>query len=158
MVTYGDICITYPQPCLSLLSRLFFFFSVFHLFFFLFKFIYLFLREREQAGEGQRERIPSRLCTVSTEPNMGLEPTNWDHDPSQNQTVNQLSHAGALCEPSLMALPSISSFSNSVRKYSITYFFPYPHMKLVINFYPRFLHLQMPTESVPSFPIVTHVI
>ena len=35
-------------------------------------------RERAQAGEGQkkRERIPSRFHAVSTEPNMGLNPTN----------------------------------------------------------------------------------
>ena len=36
--------------------------------------------ERAQAREGQREwereRIPSRLCTVSVEPNVGLEPMN----------------------------------------------------------------------------------
>ena len=35
------------------------------------------MRETEGAGEGQRERererIPSRLCTVSTEPDVGLE-------------------------------------------------------------------------------------
>ena len=39
-------------------------------------------RERVQAGEGQgereRERIPSRLCTVSTEPDVGLDPTNQE--------------------------------------------------------------------------------
>ena len=46
--------------------------------------VYLFiLREREQSqvGEGQREekeRIPSRFRTVSTEPDMGLEPTNLE--------------------------------------------------------------------------------
>ena len=42
------------------------------------KFIYL-EREKETAGEAQRqrgrERIPSRLCSVNTEPNMGLELT-----------------------------------------------------------------------------------
>ena len=27
---------------------------------------------------GQRERIPSRLCTVSTEPDAGLEPMNHE--------------------------------------------------------------------------------
>ena len=43
-------------------------------------FVY-FEREREPMGEGQRarsERIPSRLCSVSTEPNVGLDPTNRD--------------------------------------------------------------------------------
>ena len=44
----------------------------------------LFLRERERAlaGEGQRERkkerIPSRLHTVSAEPHAGLELTNHE--------------------------------------------------------------------------------
>ena len=39
-------------------------------------------RKRESASgggavrEGERERIPSRLCTVSTEPDVGLEPMN----------------------------------------------------------------------------------
>ena len=28
--------------------------------------------------EEERERIPSRLCTASTEPDVGLEPTNCD--------------------------------------------------------------------------------
>ena len=50
------------------------------LIFFFFKFIY-FERERERKrapeGEGQREReretIPSRLCTVSTELDVGLK-------------------------------------------------------------------------------------
>ena len=46
--------------------------------------VYLFtfvcVRKRMGVGEGQRERererILSRLCTVSTEPNVGLDPTN----------------------------------------------------------------------------------
>ena len=50
-------------------------------FFFLLSVIY-FERERKRAGEGQRaretERIPSRLRTISTEPNMGLELTNHE--------------------------------------------------------------------------------
>ena len=39
-----------------------------------------FKREREQAGEGQtgRERIPSRLCTVSEESDKGLELMNHE--------------------------------------------------------------------------------
>ena len=47
---------------------------------FFLSFYLLILREREGAGEGQRERrrerIPSRLYTVSAEPSMGLDPTN----------------------------------------------------------------------------------
>ena len=56
-----------------------------------FFFIYLFLREREgrgEQGEGQREgqRIPSRFRTVSTEPNMGLDPTNCEIVTRASQT------------------------------------------------------------------------
>ena len=44
-------------------------------------FIY-FEQERIQSGTGQterqRERIPGRLHTVSTEPNMGLDPQNHE--------------------------------------------------------------------------------
>ena len=40
------------------------------------------MRERERAGEGEREgdteRIPSRLCTVNTEPDEGLELRNQE--------------------------------------------------------------------------------
>ena len=42
---------------------------------FFFKFIYLFLRVG-RGRERERERTASRLCTVSTEPDMGLEPMN----------------------------------------------------------------------------------
>ena len=52
---------------------------------FSFKFIYLFLRERERdrestcrGGTERRDRIPSRLCTISTEPDAGLELTNCE--------------------------------------------------------------------------------
>ena len=64
-------------------------------------FTYLF-RERAQAEEGQkereRERIPNRLYTVSPEPDVGLEPTNWEIMTCaeiKSQTLNQLSHPGA---------------------------------------------------------------
>ena len=58
--------------------------------FFLSLFIYLRETETVQVGEGQREskrgRIPSRVCTVSAEPDAGLEPMKpWDHDVSRNQ-------------------------------------------------------------------------
>ena len=50
---------------------------------FFISFIYLFIvREREsvrRAGaETEGERTPSRLCTVSTEPDVGLELTNHE--------------------------------------------------------------------------------
>ena len=55
------------------------------LYLFLLKNVYLFIfqrerereREREERGRERRrrERIPSRFCTVSTEPNAGLKPT-----------------------------------------------------------------------------------
>ena len=44
----------------------------------------VFIRERESmcactsGGGAARERIPSRVCTVSTEPDMGLEPMNCE--------------------------------------------------------------------------------
>ena len=45
------------------------------------KFIY-FERETERANRGRaergRDRIPSRLCAVSTKPNVGLEITNCE--------------------------------------------------------------------------------
>ena len=72
---------------------------------FLFSSFYLFiLREREQ-GRGRererergRERIPSRLHTLSAEPDVGLEVTNreivtWAE--SKSQMLNRLSHPGA---------------------------------------------------------------
>ena len=41
-----------------------------------FKFILSILRERVYGGGEERERIPSRLCAVSAEPNVGLKPMN----------------------------------------------------------------------------------
>ena len=35
--------------------------------------------------ERERERIPSRLCAVSVDPDTGLNPTVWDHDLSRDQ-------------------------------------------------------------------------
>ena len=56
-------------------------FSDLSLHFFLSLFI-RFERESIQVGEGQRERegerIPSRLCTVSAKPDVGLEPTDCE--------------------------------------------------------------------------------
>ena len=42
--------------------------------------IFIFEREgeREQVGEGQRERITSRVCSLSTKPDVGLELTNCE--------------------------------------------------------------------------------
>ena len=66
-------------------------------------FIYLFLRETERASEQgrgrerERETIPSRFHAISTEPDVGLEPTNqeimtWDE--TKGWLLNQLSHPG----------------------------------------------------------------
>ena len=49
--------------------------------FILFVSLFIFEREVSRGGagreeEGERERIPSRLCTVSVKPNVGLELTN----------------------------------------------------------------------------------
>ena len=42
-------------------------------------FIYVFReKEGERGGPRRRERIPSRLYAVSTEPDVGLEPTNHE--------------------------------------------------------------------------------
>ena len=51
------------------------------IFFFVFN-VYLFFREREhKQGRGRergRQRIQSRLCTVSAKPSMGLQPMNHE--------------------------------------------------------------------------------
>ena len=36
------------------------------------------IMSREGQRERERKRIPSRLCTVSTEPNVGLNPMNCE--------------------------------------------------------------------------------
>ena len=41
-------------------------------------FIYLFETEREERGGRERQRILSRICTVSAEPNAELELTNCE--------------------------------------------------------------------------------
>ena len=49
-------------------------------------------------AEKEREKIPSRLFTVSTKPNAGLKPTNHEimtRDEIKSQKLNQLSHPGA---------------------------------------------------------------
>ena len=45
-------------------------------YFYILKILIYFEQERARAGKGQREReseIPSRFCTVSTEPDAGLD-------------------------------------------------------------------------------------
>ena len=56
----------------------------FRIIFFFFN-VYLFLRQRQSVNRGGAERegdteseTGSRLCTVSTEPDAGLEPTNCE--------------------------------------------------------------------------------
>ena len=44
-------------------------------FFFKKKFIYF---EREEWGGGEKERVPSRLHTISTEPDVGIDLTNGE--------------------------------------------------------------------------------
>ena len=41
-------------------------------------YLFIFERERERERETERYRIPSRLCTVSVEPDVGLELTNGE--------------------------------------------------------------------------------
>ena len=62
----------------------------------LIKFISLFLRERErkrgrEAGKG-RERIPSRVYTVSTEPDVGLDPRTVSSWPEPKLRVERLTN------------------------------------------------------------------
>ena len=65
---------------------------------FMFK-VYLFiLRKRGRRAERTRERIPSRFCAVSTEPNTGLHPTNREimtRTEIKSWMLILLSHAGA---------------------------------------------------------------
>ena len=66
-------------------------------------FIYLFMRARarasEHAGQRERQRIPSRLCTVRAEPDVGLKFTdyeimNWAEMFQLSWTLNRLSRLG----------------------------------------------------------------
>ena len=38
----------------------------------------VYVHEQGRGRERRRERIPSRLCAVSVEPDLGLEPTNHE--------------------------------------------------------------------------------
>ena len=65
-------------------------------------FIYFWDKERQSMNRGGSERegdteskTGSRHWAVSTEPDMGLELTDWDHDLSRSRTLNRLSHPGA---------------------------------------------------------------
>ena len=51
----------------------------------------------EEQREKEREKIPSRLHTVITEPNAGLEPTNCEATWAETKSwmLNELSHLGA---------------------------------------------------------------
>jgi len=65
-------------------------------------------RERAWARESEREHKQWELqaegeagSLQSKEPDAGLDPGLWDHDPSQRQTFNQLSHPGVPNLPTL---------------------------------------------------------
>ena len=76
------------------------------LFFFFLMFIHFWERERDR--ERERHRIQSRLQALSREhrPWHGAWTHElWDHDLSQSQTLNRLSHSGALQETVLKHLP-----------------------------------------------------
>ena len=69
------------------------------LFFFLLN-VYFWERENERGSRVGAEReteseAGSRLWAVTIEPDMGLRPTDWDHDLSWSRTLNQLSHPDA---------------------------------------------------------------
>ena len=67
------------------------------------------MRERKSASREEAERrretkIPTTLCTVSAEPDMGLELTNREiltRAKVKSQMFKQLSYPGALIFPSL---------------------------------------------------------
>ena len=53
-------------------------------------------RVEEEHREGERERIPSRIHTVSTEPDAGVNPTNCEITTGtkiKSQMLNRLSHS-----------------------------------------------------------------
>ena len=55
-------------------------------------------KEREREKNEQRERVPSRLHVVSTEPDVGLHPRNCEImtlAKTKSWTLNLLSHPGA---------------------------------------------------------------
>ena len=57
--------------------------------FFVFVFFFIFERESERGAERGREKIPSRLCTVSAGPEVGLDPRNSE---VRSWMLNGLSH------------------------------------------------------------------
>ena len=68
--------------------------------------------EGQRETERQRERIPSRFHTVSTEPDAGLELMNHEitiQAETKSQTLNQLSHPGT---PSSIVLLTIVPTGN----------------------------------------------
>ena len=89
---YGNVCFFSYLSILGLL-----------IFFFFFNFVYfetegenMHARE-EETRERKRERIPTRLCAVSAEPNVGLDLTNHEIMTSaeiKSQMLNRLSHPG----------------------------------------------------------------
>ena len=63
--------------------------------------LFIFERQRQRVSRVGEEReadteskAGSRLQAVSPEPDGALTCEPWDHDPSQSQTLNQLSHPG----------------------------------------------------------------
>ena len=66
----------------------------------------IYLREHEQRGGAEREgEADSSLSPVQDSlQDSILGP--WNHDLSQRQTLNQLSHSGALCLPFFPSFPA----------------------------------------------------
>ena len=55
-------------------------------------------KEGREGAAREIERIPNRLCTVSAEPDVGLELTNCEivtRAETRSQTLKRLSHPGA---------------------------------------------------------------
>lgn len=75
-------------------------------------------REHEQKrGRGKEEWEADSPLT--REPDVWLDPSSWDHELSQRQMVNQLSHPGT------SGLISYNSFSQGLLKAYLSKFLPY---------------------------------
>ena len=83
------------------------------------------MREGQGQRETERERIPSRVLAISTEPNSGLDPRNvesmtWAE--IKSLTLNRLSHPGAPvnCFLNLDTISNLQKSWSTVERLSLT--------------------------------------
>ena len=115
-----------------------------------FKLIYLFLRERgdwvEKEQRERRERIPSRLYTVSIEPDMGFDPMNHEimiWAKIKSQTINWVSHQGS---PPFFFLLKASPLTEQKSSWAHGFGFRYRFLcmdKLFLNCWTRMVLLAL---------------